>query len=113
MGSPSAGGITSSPSMRMVGEPKNRSSPACSSVFTSRSSTAWGSSPSSRSTSCSCSRAAGWEGQPSHHRSSILMDLHPLDHLGLDRLVAAVCLCALDDVHRLHAGGHLAEHRVL
>src|SRR5689334_78569 len=113
MGSPSPGGSMSSPSIRIVGEPKKRSRSACSSLTISTSWTASRSNPSSPSTCLSCSSASGWDGQPSHQRSSILIDLDRLDHDRLDRPVPRAGLDALDLVDGVHPLDDLAEDGVL
>src|ERR687897_78930 len=92
----------------MVGEPGKRSRAA-----SSRLSIKSGSRSSERSTSRSSASASGWDGQPSHHRNSTLMDLHTFD-LGIrDRPVLRSSLEALDGVDGAHAGGHAPKDRVL
>src|SRR5687768_5711975 len=102
----------SSPLMRIVGEPKKRSRCACSSDVTSTSSTSVRT-PSSRRIRLGWSSASGWDGQPSHQRSSTVMDLHAIDLRVLDRAVAGAGLEPLDRVDGLHPGGHAAEDGVL
>src|SRR5215207_2427428 len=102
----------SSPSSRIVGEPGKRSLRACSSLCTSTSSTS-ASTPSSRSTCSSSASVSGREGQPSHQRTSTLMDLHALDHGVLHGAILRACLGALDRIDGLHAGRDAPEHGVL
>src|SRR4051794_14468713 len=102
----------SSPSIRIVGEPGKRSLRACSSPSISTRVTS-AATPSSRRTRSRSASASGCDGQPSHHRSSTVMYLHPLDLGVLDRPVARARLEALDRIHGLHAGGHPAEDGVL
>src|SRR5215208_3963752 len=100
------------PSMRIVGEPGKRSRRAWSSSWISIRSTR-ASTPSSRRIRSRSASALGCDGQPSHQRSSTVMYLHALDLRVLDRAVARAGLEPLDRVHRVHAGGHLAEDGVL
>src|SRR4051794_23180353 len=105
--------MASSPSIRTVGEPKKRSSSACSSLTISRVSTRSGSRPSSLRTRFRSSSASGYDGQPSHQRSSTLIDLDLLDDHRLGRPVLRSRLHSLDRVDGVHAVGHPAEDGVL
>src|SRR5215210_5149455 len=98
--------------MRIVGEPGKRSRRACSSSVISMRATS-ASMPSSRRIRRRSSRAPGCEGQPSHHRSSTVMDLHALDLRVLGRPVAGTGLDSLDRLDRVHPGGDAAEDGVL
>src|SRR3954454_24292413 len=98
--------------MRIGREPKKRSRSASSSLATSTSSTS-PLTPSSRNTRLRSSSASGWDGQPSHHRSSTFTDLHPLDDDRVHRPVLRSGLDPLDRVDGVQAVGHPAEDRVL